>query len=47
MSREELAVLLDARNKLCRFCEYDACERCMVTLLMDDAYAECDEPDEE
>ena len=26
MSREELAVLLDARNKLCGFCEYDVCE---------------------
>lgn len=47
MSREELAVLLDARNKLCGFCEYDVCERCPVTLLIDDAYAECDEPDEE
>ena len=47
MSREELAVLLDARDKLCGFCENDACERCQVTLLIDDAYAECDELDEE
>lgn len=47
MSREELAVLLDARDKLCGFCENDACERCQVTLLIDDAYTECDELVEE
>ena len=47
MSREELTVLLDARDKLCGFCENDVCERCQVTLLIDDAYTECDELDEE
>lgn len=46
MSREELAVLLDARDKLCKFCENDECERCQLTLLIDDAYTECDEIDE-
>ena len=46
MSREELAVLLDARDKLCGFCENDACEKCQVTLLIDDAFAECDELDD-
>ena len=44
MSREELAVLLDARDKLCGFCEnYDACEKCQITLLIDQAYAECED----
>ena len=47
MSREELAVLLDARDKLCGFCENDACEKRHITLLVNDAYAECDEVDEE
>lgn len=46
MSKEELGELLDARDKLCRFCENDACEKCQVTALIDDAYAECDEIDE-
>lgn len=46
MSREELSELLDARDKLCGFCENDACEKCQVTALIDDAYAECDEIDE-
>lgn len=46
MSREELAILLDARDKLCGFCENDECEKCQITLLIDDAYAECDEIDE-
>lgn len=41
MSREELSELLDARDKLCGFCE-----KCQVTALIDDAYAECDEIDE-
>lgn len=43
VDREELAVLLDARDKLCGFCENNACEKCRVTLLINDAYAECDE----
>ena len=47
MSREELAVLLDARDKLCAFCENDECEKCQITLLVNDAYAECDEIDEQ
>ena len=48
MDREELAVLLDSRDKLCDFCEnYDFCTHCQVTLLIDQAYAECDEEDSE
>lgn len=44
MSKEELAVLCDARDKLCGFCQnYDFCEKCQITLLIDQAYAECDE----
>ena len=44
MDREELAVLCDAKDKLCGFCEnYDACEKCQVTLLIDQAYAECED----
>lgn len=44
MDREELAVLCDARDNLCGFCEnYDACEKCQVTLLIDQAHAECED----
>lgn len=47
MSNEELSVLLDARDKLCAFCQNDDfCEKCQVTVLINDAYAECDGPDE-
>lgn len=46
MSREELAALLDARDKLCSFCENDECGKCQITLLIDDAYLECDEIDD-
>ena len=47
MSSEELVILLDARDKLCGFCENDACEKCQVTLLINDAYAENDEIEED
>lgn len=46
MTREELAVLCDARDKLCNFCENDACENCQVTHLIDDAYGECEDEEE-
>lgn len=45
MTREELAVLCDARDKLCGYCESDECEKCIVTALIDDAYNET--PEEE
>lgn len=32
--------LLDARDKLCAFCENDKCEKCQVTMLVNDAYTE-------
>ena len=47
MSREELVELCDARDKLCAFCENDNCERCQVTVLINDAFVECDKLDEE
>ena len=47
MSREDLAKLLDARDRLCHFCEnYENCAKCQVTLLIDQAYDECDDEDE-
>lgn len=47
ISRQELTELTDARDKLCNFCEnYDFCEHCQVTLLINDAYNECDELDD-
>ena len=45
MTREELAILCDARDKLCDYCESDECEKCIVTALIDDAYNET--PEEE
>lgn len=47
MTKDKLAELCDARDKLCNFCENDECERCIVTNLIDDAYAELDEDDED
>lgn len=45
MEREELAKLCDARDTLCGYCQADECEKCIVTALIDNAYAEL--PDEE
>lgn len=39
MSREEDEALFTARNELCAFCEVDECTYCIVTRLIDDAYA--------
>ena len=48
MDREKLAELCDARDKLCGFCENaDFCEKCQVTLLIDQAYNELEEEEEE
>lgn len=43
MTKNELAVLLNARDKLCNFCNNDNCEKCQITLLINDAYNECEE----
>jgi hypothetical protein len=42
MDRDDLAKLCDARDTLCGFCENDECEKCIVTLLIDQAFNECD-----
>ena len=47
MTREQLAILCDARDKLCAFCEVNECENCIVTRLIDDAYNELPEDEEE
>ena len=41
MTEKEYEELKKARNTICNFCEnYDACERCIVTLLMDQTDSE-------
>ena len=47
MDRAELAELCDARAKLCAFCEAGECEWCIVSRLIDDAYNECDDIEED
>lgn len=32
--------LLDARDKICAFCGNNECEKCQVTMLIDDANCE-------
>ena len=45
MTQDELAVLCDARDTLCGYCQADECEKCIVTTIIDDAYNET--PEEE
>lgn len=47
MDREYLARLCNARDTLCGFCEADECDKCIVTQLIDDAYNEMLDDDEE
>ncbi len=47
ITKERLAKLCAARNTLCGFCEADECEKCIVTHLIDDAYAECFDENED
>ncbi len=42
ISENEYTSLLDARDKLCRFCQSDECEKCQVTRLADDAHSEAE-----
>jgi hypothetical protein len=44
---EDLAKLCDARDTLCSFCENDACEKCIVTELINEAFNERDDKNEE
>lgn len=46
ISKEELAELCDARDKLCSFCEVNECEKCIVTNLINDAFAKCKDGEE-
>jgi hypothetical protein len=48
IDKDYLAKICDARDTLCAFCENtDLCPKCQVTLLVDDAYAEADDPNDE
>lgn len=47
MTKKEFDILLDAQNKLCGFCEVNECEKCIVTHLIDDAYNELADTEEE
>jgi hypothetical protein len=47
VTKEQFEKMCDARNILCNFCENtDFCERCQVTLLIDQAEAECSKDNE-
>lgn len=43
MNSETYTGLLDARDKLCAYCDSAECEKCQVTILIDDAYTEAEE----
>lgn len=47
MDREYLASLCNARDTLCGFCEADECEKCIVTRLINDAYNELGDEEED
>lgn len=42
ISENEYTGLLDARNRLCHFCQSKECEECQVTKLADDAHSEAE-----
>lgn len=43
IDRDTLARLCDARDTLCGFCENTACDKCQVTMLINDALSEAEE----
>lgn len=47
MTLEEISVLCDARDKLCGFCEADECSWCIVNRLINDAYSELSDEDQD
>ena len=47
MDREYLSKLCNARDTLCGFCEADECEKCIVTHLINDAYNELRDEEED
>lgn len=42
ISESEYIGLLDARDRLCHFCQSEECEKCQVTRLADDAHFEAE-----
>ncbi len=40
ISENEYTSLLDARDKLCHFCQSDECDKCQISRLTDDAHNE-------
>lgn len=42
ISENEYTSLLDARDRLCHFCQSEGCEKCQVTRLADDAHFEAE-----
>ena len=47
IDRDELARLCNARDILCGFCENTACEKCQVTVLINDAYNETEDEEDQ
>lgn len=47
INQEELAQICQARDILCNFCEDDNCEKCQVTILVNDAYNELESDEDE
>ena len=47
MDREYLARLCDARDTLCGFCKSGGCLQCKVRHIIDDAFNELSEEDED
>lgn len=46
IDKEELAKICQARDTLCNFCENTDCEKCQVTILINDAYNEVENNNE-
>lgn len=42
MTIEQYNEISEAADVLCNFCENDECEKCQVTLLVEQAYTETD-----
>lgn len=47
VNREYLSKLCNARDVLCNFCEANECEKCIVTCLINDAFNELDDDDDD
>lgn len=45
IDREQLAEIVAAGQTLCAFCESTDCEKCMVNILVNDAFAACPDAD--